>query len=75
MNDNERIVTILQLQINDEVISQLETVEYPAENPLVKYIQAYKQTLEEDYPEIQIFKIGNHYLICEDCIYLAVYED
>ena len=70
---NNRIVTVLEIETNDEVIGQLKSIDEELDNVLIDTIQAYKTVLKQD--GIEIFYVGNHFLVCENCTYFAVYED
>lgn len=68
-------IQVTEVQINDDIIAQLETVEEPFDLFLNIWIQAYVYVLEENYPEVQILHRGNHYIVVEDCVYIAHYTD
>lgn len=68
-------IQITEVQINDGIIAQLESVEEPFDTFLNIWIQAYVYVLQENFPEVAIFHVGNHYIVVEDCIYIAHYRN
>jgi len=67
-----RVIDILQMQLDDEVITTLRD-EDDEDIHLAEAINAYAISLGGFGKEI--FEHGNSYLVCEDCVYLAAYED
>lgn len=75
MITNDRIVAILEIELNDDIIAQLRSVDgedEPDEN-LITHIDAYEKVLGDD--GIEIFDRGNYFLVCEHAVYFAAYED
>ncbi len=68
---NELIV-VLETEINDDVIQQLKQAD-DNDPHLKEVIDAYAKALEGE--DIEIFEIGNDFIVCENAIYIAVYED
>jgi hypothetical protein len=66
------IIVVLEAQIDDEVIQHLKMAD-DSDIHLKEIIDAYEIVLSEK--GIEIFDRGNDFLICEDAIYIAVYED
>lgn len=71
----KRAVQVIEIAISDEVVAQLETIDHELEYPLQHYINAYYDIFLEEYPYVDILHKGNHYMVTEDNIYLAVYKD
>lgn len=68
----ERDIVVLWINIDDDVITNLKFSD-DYDECLNIVINAFKEQLEQEGKEI--FYIGNTFLICEDNIYLAIYED
>lgn len=73
--EKRRPIEVIEIDLDDGIIAHLETAEEPMDINLMTYIQAYAELIDEEHPDIQIFHQGNHYLVLEDCIYVAVYKD
>lgn len=66
-------IQITEVQISDEMIALLESSEHPHDIFLNIWIQAYELVLREEYPHVEILYVGNHYMVVEDCVYIAHY--
>ena len=68
-----RDIVVVSIPIDNEVIYNLQARDDFDEH-LNFVVRAYAAHIE-DNENIEIYKIGNCYLITEDYIYLAVYQD
>lgn len=69
-------IIVLETKLNDDVIAQLKSISNDEVADDIKLvIKAYTMELEEKYPNVELFEIGSHYIVTEDCIYIAVYAD
>lgn len=66
-------IIVLDIEINDEVINILR-VHDDFDEQLNFVIRAYAAHIE-DNEDIDIFEIGNTYLVTESVIYVAAYAD
>lgn len=68
----DELIIVLETEINNDVIQQLKQAD-DNDPHLKEVIDAYVVTLERE--DIEIFEIGNDFIVCENAIYIAVYED
>jgi hypothetical protein len=64
-------IVVLETAISNEVIYQLQTNDFRED--LNAVINEYARQLEEG--GVEIFQIGNDFVVTEDCIYIAAYEE
>ena len=66
----EKYVLIFQANLSDEIISELKQAE--GDDFLKQALLDYKKELEESGKEV--FQVFDYFMVCEDGIYIALYE-
>lgn len=72
MENSEIEITILETEIDEEVIAQLKQVDGQDET-MKRFVDAYASVLQEQ--GIEIFFVGNDFVVAEDKLYIFVYDD
>lgn len=64
-------IIVIETAINDEVIQQLKTNDLYEDLKVV--IDEYARQLKES--RVEIFEVGNDFIVTEECVYIAMYEE
>jgi hypothetical protein len=67
-------IIVVETPVNDEVIYNLQADDDNIDEQLKFVIKAYAAYIE-DNEDIEILTVGNSYLVTENAVYIAVYED
>lgn len=68
---DEPVVVILEAELKDDLITELKAAK--GDKVLRGYILAYKEALEQK--GIEVFETFDYFLVCENAVYIALYED
>lgn len=72
----EENIIVLSTKINDDIIAALRAVPAKEVDPMIKdLIDSCVKDIKDSGEDIEIFEIGPHYIVTENSLYIAVFED
>lgn len=72
----EENIIVLSTKINDEIIAALRAVPVKEVDPMIKeLIDNRIADIKNSGEDIEIFETGPHYIVTENALYIAVFED